>query len=234
MVEISLIFDLISLIFVILAIIVAFNTGSKSYTQYKKYGSISTKLFLLAAYSLGLALLMLTIRVVITEVNEFLALNIFTNIAIIFSVIAVIFIDSFSFNMVFPDKYKLLTLVSIIFLGIASCFYVFDYKTLVNGEVTFTWDPFGIGIPITNLIQLCVIPLFTLIPSIVFFYYARKIKEESSIKSKKANVFGLGILILTISYTVEIIGLPSVVFIFRSLLFVGVYLIYVAMFKITE
>lgn len=232
--EVSVIFDLISLIFVILAIIVAFNTGSKSYKQYKKHESVSTKLFLLAAYSLGLALLMLTIRVIITEVNEFLGLYIFTNIAIIFSAIAVIFIDSFSFNMVFPDRYKLLTLISIIFVGTATGFYVFDYKTLVNGEITFTWDPFGIGIPITNLIQICVIPLFTLIPSIVFFYYARKIKEESSIRNKKANIFGLGILILTISYTVEIIGLPSIVFIFRSLLFVGVYLIYVAMFKIIE
>ena len=232
--EISLIFDLISLIFVILAIIVNFINGTKSYKQYKERKSTLTILFSCTTLSLALAMLFLMIRVIVTEIDVFLGVHVFSNIAMIFSGMCIIFVDAFAFHIVFPKRLKVLTFISGIFVSIAIGFSVFDYKVVSNGEITYVWDPLYIGIPLTNLIQIAIIPLFSLIPALVFFYYAIIIKEESKMKSKRAWTLGLGMLIVAISYTMDMIGLPSIIFIFRSLYFVSAILIYRAMFQIVD
>lgn len=228
--------DLISAIFIIISIILAFIIGTKSYKTYKKNKSVQTKIFIWTSFSLGIAMILLTIEQLFLAVihNDPLGLF-FGGVATIVSGVVVVCIDAFSFSMVFTKKYKALSIISAILMSIPVLFHLFDPdKTVVDEEIYFTWDPFGIGYPLTPLvIQLIIIPLL-IVPVLVFFYYAIKIRKTSTVRRNKAIVLALGILSISTAYTLELMGLPDIIKYLRSLFLVGGILIYIAMFKIKE
>ncbi|MHA1269093.1 MAG: hypothetical protein ACTSPY_04840 [Candidatus Helarchaeota archaeon] len=232
----ELILDFISLIFILSSIILAFVISKKSYKAYKKSKNIQNKIFTLTALSLGIAMLLLILEQLFLTIilNEMLGI-LFGGIATIVSGVVVVSIDAFAFSMVFPKKYKVLSTISGVFMSIPITFHLVDpTKSVVEGEINFTWDPIGIGFPITPLIMYIIIVPLLIIPVLTFFYYAIKIRKQSVIKRNRAIVLGLGILSISMAYVLELVGLPVIIVFFRSLYLVGGILIYYAMFKIKE
>jgi hypothetical protein len=139
--------------------------------------------------------------------------------------------------MVFPDKFKILTMlaacVEAVYLGV----WYLDPARHVE------WAPDGSGeIVLGGFTEI--IPYFTLVPLLiipigVFFYYALKVRVESPLSSKRSWTLGFGILAITIGFITEIIGLdptlpwtPIVIVIARSLFILGALLFYWGLFRL--
>ncbi|MBD3230550.1 MAG: hypothetical protein GF329_20390 [Candidatus Lokiarchaeota archaeon] len=232
----ELILDFISLIFILTSIILAIIIGIKSYKLYKKNKLNATKIFIWTSFSLAVAMILLTIEQLFLAVlgEEFNQLGLlFGGIATVVSGIVVVCIDAFSFNMVFTNKYKVLSIISAVFMSIPVGFHLFDQEKSVSpaGEIIFEWNPLGMPIPITPFVMYIVIIPLLLIPVLVFFYYAIKIRDQSIYKRNRSIVLGLGILFISLAYIFELVGLPVIVVFFRSFFVIGGTLIYYAMFK---
>ncbi|MHA1230835.1 MAG: hypothetical protein ACTSRP_11945 [Candidatus Helarchaeota archaeon] len=235
----DLIYDLVSMIVVPIAIVISFINWIKAYRSYKRNKVTSTLLFSLFALFAALAMLFLIFeKLFLSDLmyNEFLGLQIFGSIAVIISGIALTTIDAFAYNMAFTNRYKILTALSAILAITYLSFFMGDpTKQVIEDEISFLWDPFGWGFPITWLIILITSIIMIAIPIIIFFYYSIKIKNKSAVRAKRAAFLGLGFLVFGIAYIIELLGLdPIITTPIRSLYILANLLLYYSIFRIKE
>jgi hypothetical protein len=235
----ELLIDLISLLIVAVAIIINFITAIKSYRSYKKNKVTTTLIFAITAFFIAFAMIFLIVeKLFLSDLlyDEFLGMRVFGSIAVVLSGGAIVSIDAFSFNMAISKWFKTLTVLSMIGVGIYLGFFLFDpTKHVLAGEITFTWDPLSIGFPITRLVVLIVNITLLAIPTIVFFYYAIKIKSKSSTRAKKSAIMGLGVMCFATAYIIELFGIdPLWTTIFRLFYIAGGLLLYWGLFGIKE
>ena len=222
--------DLISAGVILIAVIINLIVGIKSYNSYRENKLTQTLLFALTAFFMAIAMLLLIAeKLFFTIGNDDMAM-LFGLIAITTSGFAVVCIDSFAFNMVFPKKFKVLTLLA----ALVEATYLIVWYTDPNripsgGEIVIsdytTW-----------LSYFTLVPLL-IIPVLVFFYYAIKVRNEAPLSSKRSWILGLGILIISMGFIVEIAGLDPVAFAYvivaaRGLFIVGALLLYWGLFKL--
>ena len=232
--------DLISLIVVIIAVIINLIVGIKSYKSYRQNPLIQTLIFGTAAFLIAFSMLFLVTEKLFLSAmiqNGDLGM-LFGLIAITCSAGALTFLDIFAFNMVFPNKYKLLTLGSAIIAAIYLVFWYADPSRAIG------WGPDGSGeivlSDLTTWISYFTLAPLLLIPVGVFYYYALKVRKKSPISSKRSVTLGSGILVLTVGYIIEIAGLdpsilpiaPIINIIGRTLFIFGALLLYWGLFRI--
>ena len=225
--------DMISAVIILIAVIINLFVFIKSINSWRENRILSTLLFALTAFFMAIAMLLL--------VGEKLFLSLGDNslgmtlgvIAITLSGVAVVCIDAFAFNMVFPDKYKILTIVAICVEALYLGFWYLDpERAVVGGEIVIsdltTW-----------LSYFTLVPLLV-IPVLVFFYYAMKVRNESPVSSKRSWILGIGVAVISVGFIMEIAGLDPVVWppalyiilLARSLFILGAILLYYGLFKL--
>ena len=232
--------DLVSAVIVLIAVLINIMVFIKSYQSWRENKLTQTLLFALTAIFMAAAMLLLVVeKLFLSEImmNEDMGM-LCGLIAITLSGFAVVCIDAFGFNMVFPDKFKILTLAAVcveaLYLGF---WYAEPGRTvvwsLVGGELS---GEIVVG-PIT-----AILPYFTLVPLLVipvgvFWYYAMKVREESPVSSKRSWTLGFGVLVIAFGFIVEIIGLDPesyawVIVGARALFILGAFLLYWGLFRI--
>ncbi len=225
--------DLVSVVFILIAIVISFIIGKKSVKSYRESGNKQTLIFAFAAIFVASAMLFLVVEKLFVSIIVIETLGIlFGGIATSLSGGAVISIDAFSFKMVFPKIAKILAAISIIvILGYVAIWLLDDTKFVLDGEIQFGVF-LGIDQLTPTLAYFTLFPLL-LIPVLVFFYFAIKVRKESSMKSKKAAGLGLGVLLLSTAYIVELLGVdPLFTAIIRVLFPIAGYILYWALFKV--
>jgi hypothetical protein len=236
--------DLVSVVFIFIAIIISFIIAKKSVSSYRETGNKQTLIFAFAAFFVALAMLFLVVEKVFTSIlyDEFLGI-LFGAIATALSGGAVASIDAFSFKMVFPKKAKALAVLSILIILVYVGFWLWDPTKQVidpaidpinGGEILFS-PLFGLPFNFTPTLSYFTLFPLLLIPVLVFFYYAMRIRKESPVSSKRAWGLGLGVLALSTAYIVELLGIdPVITAVVRILFPVAGYILYWALFKVKE
>ena len=234
--------DLLSLLVIMIAIVINLIVATKSFKSYRANKLTQTVLFGLTSLGMALAMIFLVGEKVFLSAilqNGDMGL-IVGSIAIILSGVTVATVDSFAFNMPWPRKFKLLTIIAIIPIIVYLSLWM--YSVWSNPMGSILWKPDGSGeIQVNSITQLAVyftmVPLL-IIPVLVFFYYAVKVRKESPISSKRSWVLGLGVMLISIAYIFEIIGAAALLAIpyfstfMRVFFSIGAILNYWALFRI--
>jgi len=232
--------DLISVFFVMIAVIITLTISVKSFRSYHATKATLTVLIALSSLFVAFAMTFLTLeKAFFTDTLPIFNLDLgmlFGAIAIVVSGVAVIMFDLFAYEMAFPKKMAILGVFSAIPIIIYLAFWLWDptrtYSALPPYEIDFG-NLFGLGFEFTPMLAyLILIPMFS-IPIIILFYYAGKVRKESALKSKRALGLGLGGLFLATAYIIEITGMdPIITTGFRSFfIFSGIFF-YWALFKL--
>jgi hypothetical protein len=159
------------------------------------------------------------------------------SIAIVLSGSTVACVDSFAFNMAWPTKFKTLTAIAIIPILIYLGLWLFDPLRTVEWSGVPESGEIVVGPLTTTAVYFTLVPLL-IIPVLVFFYYAIKVRTQSPISSKRSTVLGLGVALISFAYIFEIIGLaalfevPFLPTFMRVFFSIGALLMYWALFKI--
>jgi len=231
--------DLLSLLVVIIAVIINLTVAIKSFKSYKANKLTQTVLFAMTALFMALAMIFLVgEKVFLSSIlhDGYLGL-IFGSVAIILSGFTVAAVDSFAFNMAWPNKYKLLTALSAIPIIVYLTLWLTDPSRIVLWSGTPESGEIEVGYITQMTVYFTMVPLLV-IPVLVFFYYAIKVREKSPVSSKRSWVLGLGVMTISAAYIFEIIGaaalleiefLPTIIRIFFS---IGALLMYWALFKL--
>ncbi len=219
---------LLSTIFIFIAIGLNFYVSIKGLNTYKKSKSIGTFLFSISVLFVALGLLMLFTEKLILETTVLDLVGImFGGIAIILSAGSVTTIDSFAFNMIFPDKYKIFTIIAACAMTVYCIFWFVEPKAVIAAEITF---PTGI----TTLLGYVIILPLMLVPLVSFFYYASKTRSDKPARSKRATLLGLGLVFFLLAYIIETIGFDIAIIALtgRALFIPAIILYYWALFRI--
>jgi len=234
--------NLISALFVMIAVTMTFIIAIKSYKSYRETKATLTLIITVSSFLVAIAMIFLTLEKALlietlSTFNTALAL-LSGSIAIVISGLAVLAFCIFAYEMAFPKRTKVLAGLSTIPIIIYLYFWLNEATISLPPppyEVIFL-DKFGFGLKITPLIIYFVItPLFS-VPIIILFYYAIKIRKESALKSKRAAGLGTGGLFLATAYIVEIIGLDPayvvIIVICRFFFVISSIFFYWALFKL--
>ncbi|MDD1777275.1 MAG: hypothetical protein LUQ65_03830 [Candidatus Helarchaeota archaeon] len=190
---------LISGIFILIAIVITFITGFKSFNSYRRTKIGETLLISMTAFFLSLAMIFLVLVKVFAEIDPALSLVFFVNVAVIVSGIAFLSLDAFSFKFAFPKRFKILTLLFSLLVILYVGFYIFSPKYLLGDEVVFSpWPDLGYA-PMDILVYFTIIPLL-IVPILVFSYYSIRVRKTAPFRSKRALFIGLAGLLLAIAY----------------------------------
>lgn len=231
--------DLLSLLVIIIAIVINLIVGLKSLSSYKSNRLTQTLLFALTAFFMAIAMGLLVIEKIFlsTILHDGDMGMLFGMIAIILSGFAVVSIDGFAFNMVFSNKWKLLTSCSALITAIYLMIWVWDPERTIVWSGTPESGEIALGLITSTVVYFTLVPLL-IIPVLVFFYYALKVRSESPVSSRRSWVLGFGILIISIAYIFEIIGLEEIIQIqylptfLRTFFILGALLLYWGLFKL--
>ncbi len=225
--------DLLSAGVILIAVIINAAIFIKSYKSWRENQLTQTLLFALTAIFMAIAMLLLVAeRLFLTLGDNDLGM-LFGLIAITVSGFAVVSIDSFSFNIVFPKKYKVLTVFSACIEALYLGFWYFDpARRVESGEIILS--------DLTELLPFFTLVPLLVIPVIVFFYYAIKVRNESPVSSKRSWVLGGGVAIISAGFIIEIVGLdpttqpwaPPVIVFGRTLFIIGALLLYWGLFRL--
>ncbi len=231
---------IISLIFIFISIILSFIICRKSLKSYRESKSVPMLLIAIGALFIALAMIFLVgEQALLTETLFNAELGILCGgIATALSGGAATAFDAFALKMVFPKRAVVLTILAGILATIYVVFWISDpskvappYPDPEAGEIIFGTF---LGIyRLTPLLSfLILVPLMT-VPIFILLYFSIKVRKESSLKSKRSGLLGLGGLCLAIAYTVELLGIdPWVTTGFRALFLISSILFYIALFKI--
>ncbi len=229
--------DLISALVIIIAISLFLVIGIKSQGQYRKNKEALPLIIAFASFFISLAMFILLIEKVLlidtlplyNENMGILAGAIATTV----SGFAAVTFDLFAFKMVFPKRTVILTAIAAVYASIYVIHWWIDpTKHVVEGEIEFL-PLYGIAYPFTPLLSYIILVPLMSIPIFILLYYALKVRSESSLKSKRAAILGLGGVALATAYTTELLGLDLLTTtIFRILFVVAAILFYIALFKL--
>ena len=238
--------DLISVLFIMIAVVLTFVISLKSFKSYRANKVTLTVIIAVSSFFVALAMIFLTLEKAFFTAT----LPIFNTdlgmlcgaIAIVVSGAAVLAFCIFAYEMAFPKKTKILGILSafpiIIYLG----FWLLDPTRTISSippyEIIFG-QLFGLSFEFTpTLSYFTLVPLFS-VPIIILFYFAMKVRKESGLKSKRAAGLGIGGLALASAYIAEIIGLdptsPLIIIIIvlsRALFIVAGAFFYWALFRL--
>ncbi len=231
------IWEIISVLIIMVAIILGIIIGVKSFKSYREKRDTLTLLIAIGALFIGMAMIFLVAEMAfLTEdyFNKFLAITVFGAIATALSGCAAAAFCAFGFQMVFPKRALILSSITSFIAVIYVAFWWWDptKDAVPGGEITF--DPlFGLPFEFTPVLTfLTLVPLMS-IPIFVLIYYAFKVRKTSSISSKRAALLGIGGLALATGYVVELLGVPEdITTVFRSLFVISTFFFYYALFKI--
>ena len=233
---------ILTLIIVLIAIIVNYIVGFKTYGSYKKSKVKNTLILAFTAIFMATAMVLLVLEQVFLMEDLFDASmqvlfgkHIFGNLAVLFSGMAVIAIDAFAFNMAFHKKAKILSILVTFWASVYIILFFLDpFFNLSTGEISWDiWPTLGYS-PTQLAVFLTIIPML-FIPILVFIYYAIKIRKQSITRSKRSLFFALGVASFAFAYTFELIGIDPLISAFLRILYiVGGLSLYWALFKIKE
>ncbi|MDD1779096.1 MAG: hypothetical protein LUQ65_13095 [Candidatus Helarchaeota archaeon] len=209
--------QLFGFIFIIITMLIYLILALKVYRDYLMNRSKPTLAFSLTFGAWGVALLFLGLeRVALSELSEYLGIIpglTFAYIALVFSSLALVFIDLFAFYATFANQAKRLIIISIslsiIYLG-----GMFSAAGLIGGlgpgsEIVFP--------SYTNIIMLLtVLPLF-FIPIITLIYYSYTMRVRSPPHAKGAVWLAVAIFLVILSYVPEILGPADLINYLRTL-----------------
>ncbi len=238
--------DLISVLFIMIAVVLTFTISVKSFKSYRANKVTLTVIIAISSFFVAFAMIFLTIeKAFFTDTLPIFNLDLGMlcgAIAIVVSGVAVLAFCIFAYEMAFPKRTKILGILSaipiILYLGIWLWDPTRTYPLFPPFEIIFG-DPFGFGFQFTpTLSYFTLVPLFS-VPIIILFYYAMKVRKESGLKSKRAAGLGIGGLALATAYIAEIIGLDPtsaliviIIILSRSLFIVSGVFFYWALFRL--
>jgi hypothetical protein len=238
--------DFISLLILIIGNILAIIVAIRLYQTYRTNKQVQTLIFALAAFFVAFAILPLILeKVFLSELayNGFLAFYIFGPLAVVFSGFAVLFIDIFSYKLVFPKKTTILSVISAAIIAIYLGFWVFDPTRHIDCQMIGTFQVceitfgnlFGLSFKFTQMLSLATMVPLVIIGGFVFFHFARKTRKYYKTRSNKALLYGLGQISLAVAYSTEIIGMdPNIAVVLRIFWIIGAVLFYWAIFRLKE
>ncbi|NVM29947.1 MAG: hypothetical protein HWN65_13985 [Candidatus Helarchaeota archaeon] len=228
--------DMISVLFVMLAVTVSILVTVKSLKSYRESKQALTLIIAIASFLIALAMIFLTLEKAFLSILGIENLGLlFGATATVISACAMVSFDLFAFKMAFTKRIAIYTAIASLVAAVYVIHWLIDpTKHVAAGEIQFL-DPYGLGFQFTPFLSyLTMIPLASL-PIFILFYYAKKVRKESSIKSKRAALLGLGGVMLATAYIVELVGIEEVITTgFRSLFVVSAFLFYYALFKLKE
>ncbi|MHA1146117.1 MAG: hypothetical protein ACTSRW_15375 [Candidatus Helarchaeota archaeon] len=219
--------SMIDLIIQILGIIELFSAAGinflltmVTYLKYKQKKVRATFIFILVFFLVGFALTCIGInRIFLSTAMRYVLQNdyfglAFHNIAIIASLVVVLLLDAFSFEMTYPTHVKELTVVSAILMGLLGIILMIFQPTIgISGEIVYA-----------DFLLLIILPLLgptLLIPVIVFFYYAIVIRKTARPKAIRSAVMGIATGTIAMAYVFELVGIVGLITIFVRLCFVA-------------
>jgi len=222
------IYQIIGLIELLIAAFFAFILSLNTLKKYRQTKATGTIIFSLNFFLTGFTLICITInRILLNEIILDIIYStlpglIFHNIAVILSFGVVVLLDSFAFQMTYSKYTKILTIIVSIILGILAIILLFNQPTIgISGEMVYPDEL------ILLILPFLLPPIF--IPIVVFAYYSITIKKYSKAKSLRALVMTIAIIVISISYLLELIGIIGIVVVFVRLGFVVyVLLMYIA------
>ena len=231
--------DLLSLLVVLIAVVINLIVFIKSYKAYKANKLTQTILFALTSLFMALAMIFLVAEKVFLSsiLQDEVKGVLFGTIAICLSGVTVAVVDSFAFNMAWPTRFKTLTGVCIIPIVIYLSLWLFDPLRDVEWTGVPVSGEIVVGPITTTAVYFTLVPLLV-IPVLVFFYYAVKVRTQSPISSKRSMVLGFGVATISLAYIFEIIGLaafftiPFLPTFMRIFFSIGALLNYWGLFKI--
>lgn len=233
--------DMISVLFIMLAVTISILVTIKSLKSYRESKQPLTLIIAIASFLIALAMIFLTLEKAFLSILKEPNLGLlFGATATVIAACAMVSFDLFAFKMAFTKRIAIYTAIVSLVAAIYAIHWLIDpTKTpdTVHGEITFE-EPYmyGLGFPFTPFLSyITMIPLASL-PIFILFYYAKKVRKESSIKSKRAALLGFGGVMLATAYIVELVGIPDEVITtgFRSLFVISAILFYYALFKLKE
>jgi len=235
------IWEIISVLIILLAILLSIVISVKSFKSYRERKETLTLLIAIGALFIALAMSFLVAETAfLTEnyFNEFLAIYVFGATATVLSGCAAVAFCAFGFQMAFPKRAVVLTLITAIIAAVYVGFWLWDptkyaiSPPIGDGEIEFEFL-FGLPFKFTPILTfLTLVPLMS-IPIFVLLYYANKVRKTSPVSSKRAALLGIGGFALATAYVVELLGLSEEITTgFRSLFLLSSLLFYYALFKI--
>ena len=231
--------DLLSLLIILIAIIINLIVFIKSYKAYKANKMTQTILFGLTSLTMAFAMTFLVgEKIFLSSLLHDGEMGLLIGaIAICLSGFTVAFVDSFAFNMAWPTKYKILTGIAIIPIVIYLLLWLIDPLRTVEWSGIPESGEIVVGPITTMVVYFTLVPLLV-IPVLVFFYYAIKVRTQSPISSKRSWLLGIGVALISFAYIFEIIGLAAIFEVpflptfLRIFFSIGALLMYWALFKI--
>ncbi|NVM03758.1 MAG: hypothetical protein HWN67_15620 [Candidatus Helarchaeota archaeon] len=194
-------FDLITLVSLSVSGIFLIGIIHALYTNYKKNKLIETLFFLLGMMCLIIAAVF-AILVRFSLANwGLLGLGIFfTIITNMFALICILLVNLFSIRVTFPTRYKIVLVILLvisailIYTGLWAALQGPPYTMVIDFIVFFSLE--------IMLIRFFGLLPFSIIPISLFFYYAKKVREEKRAHSNRSIWLGLGILCFSIAVLV--------------------------------
>jgi len=218
--------QLISVIELFAASLFSIFLALKTYGKYKEKEDNSTLFISLNFFLTGFALISIAIdRILLTTLTNSIPGLIFHNIALYLSLTIIMLLDLFAFEMTYPDKIKILSLIMLILLAVAGVLLAI-YQPHIN-----PFDPNKEIIYADELLIFIAPFLFPpiLIPIIVFLYFSIAVRKESKPNSLRALTMGIASIIVMIAYLFELMGGTGLIVIFVRLAFViYIFLMYIS------
>ncbi len=194
-------FSMLTLVSLIVSGIFLIGIIHALYQSYKKNELIETLFFLIAMFFLIIGAVS---AIVLRFIYENLGLKGLGDIlSILMSVsilICVTLVNLFSIRVTFPKRYKFFLGILLVLFGILV--YTGFWATLEGPPHSQVVD-FGLVFsPVITLIRVIGLVSFSIIPISLFFYHAKKVREEQRSHSNLSIWLGLGILCFSIAIVV--------------------------------
>lgn len=196
------------------------------YKKYREKPARVTLNFALNFTLVGLALACVAIdRILLTYLPDPFPGLLFHNIAVIASLMVILLLDIFAFEMTYPKHVTKLGILFGILLLIAGIILLLNQPTISAQQELLYSD-----LLLALILPLMILPM--LVPTFVLFIYAFKVRDDSIPKSNRALVMGLAAVIVIIGYIFELMGMTGLtVIIIRFAFIIYVLLMYFAFTK---
>jgi len=214
--------------FVIATALLQLILAPKEYRVYLMNRSKPTLAISLTFFEWGFALIFLALeRLVLTVFGDTNLGYPCAYIAIVFSALAIIFLNLFAFYATFPNQVKKLIIPSI-FLSIIYLIGVFLSSIATGPDMEIVFQPY-----LDIVMLFTVLPLF-LIPIIILVYYSHKMKFRSAPHARRSAWLAIAIILVVLSYIPEIIGPPALIDYLRGLYMIATIIFYFCFTRFIE
>ncbi|HUY00801.1 MAG TPA: hypothetical protein VMV49_14665 [Candidatus Deferrimicrobium sp.] len=206
--------QIISIVELFIATLISLILMGYIYKKYKEKPSNSSLFFVFNFTLVGLALVCVAIdRILLTILVDKTPGLIFHNIAILLSLGVIFLLDMFAFEMTYPKQIRKLAVLFAILIIAAGIVLLLNQPSIGAQEELIYADQL-----LFIILPLLAIPI--LMPTLVFFYFAIKVHEESVPQSNRSLVMGIAAIVVSVGYIFEVMGITGVLVIIVRLSFV--------------